>query len=601
MALKNTILSWLFGSRNKGAEADELAEEALEEEQQAEQRFEDFTPQPDASMLELSRDHALYRLYELWAQQTGHIGVPILRLDDPGVLPNGWLDKELGRLRQAVTSAAGTRLTKVQQLTEELRKKAQAEAEKAAAAKESSASPDAEREKQPEELEVELPEVNAQPWIFISSDRLAAWILVFPPVGAGQEITSDAISTTMRASEITFGIQEELVNGLPEMEDRYFHLYLLAVGQPAVDGKDGRIIDFFPRKIERKVAVDENGQVDYTTLDFVQNADEGDEICQLIPHTEGVPGTNVMGKPVAARNGKKVTLPKGRNTVVNEDGTKLLAGKPGHVEFTGRSFQIEPVLNITGNVDYSTGNINFLGDVHVHGDVCTGFHVRAIGNVQIDGVLEGTVEAGKDLVVVKGILGSRESVIRAHRNVFAKYMENSSVHAQECLSTDCIVNCDVYSDGEVQVLTGRGTIIGGKVSAGRKISAKIVGSKAEGLTKIMLGGLPCAEFERELLVREITDLEEEMKKTECQPDSPAKLNRLSKARLQISVNRMKLGQMDKDMEKMREELEEQGKARLECDIAYPGTEIIIGSNSLRLMQETHKCVARLTDGEIRVL
>ena len=44
-----------------------------------------------------------------------------------------------------------------------------------------------------------------------------------------------------------------------------------------------------------------------------------------------------------------------------------------------------------------------------------------------------------------------------------------------------------------------------------------------------------------------------------------------------------------------------GKARLECGIAYAGTEIFINGKSLRLNRETHKCVARLADdGEIRV-
>lgn len=578
MALKKKLFSWLF----KGDEESVPEEESAAAE--AQEASVEEAPPPDPAILELNRDHALYQLYDLWERQSGCARLPVLRLEDPGSLPKGWLEKELDRLRQAIASAAGPRLTKAKETKTEPKK------------------PQPEGAEPVPEAEPKLPDLNAQPWIFLSADRLAAWIMIFPPVGEGAGLTAELLSDSLRQNEISFGVNEELVARLPEMPvaEQYLHMYLLAAGQPAVDGKDGHIVDFFPRVVERKVSVNEDGQVDYTSLDFVQNANEGDAICQLIPHTDGVPGTTVQGKPIAAKNGKKAVLPKGRNTAPNEDGTKLLATKPGHVEFTGRSFQVEPVLNISGNVDYSTGNISFLGDVHVYGDVCTGFSVRAMGNVQIDGVLEGEVEAGKDLVVAKGILGGRDSIIRAHRNVFAKYMENSSIHVQESLQADCIVNCDVYSDGEVQVLTGRGTIIGGKVSAARRVSAKIVGSKAEGLTRIVLGGLPCAEFERELLVRDLAEREDEMKKTECQPDSPAKLNRLSKIRLQISVNKMKLKQMDKDLQKLKESLEEQEKARLECDIAYAGTEIIIGSNTLRLTHETHKCVARLAEGEIRV-
>ena len=64
---------------------------------------------------------------------------------------------------------------------------------------------------------------------------------------------------------------------------------------------------------------------------------------------------------------------------------------------------------------------------------------------------------------------------------------------------------------------------------------------------------------------------------------------------------MKLDKMEKDLIALHEALEGTGKARLECEIAYAGTEIIINGKSLRLSNETHKCVARLTDdGEIRV-
>ena len=59
--------------------------------------------------------------------------------------------------------------------------------------------------------------------------------------------------------------------------------------------------------------------------------------------------------------------------------------------------------------------------------------------------------------------------------------------------------------------------------------------------------------------------------------------------------------MDKDLAALHEALEGMGKARLECGIAYAGTEIFINGKSLRLNRETHKCVARLADdGEIRV-
>lgn len=579
MALKNQLLSWLRSLKAGGSTEEQSAEElSAAESSEATAKAADT---PDPALLDFPLEHAIHQLYDLRARQYGWAPLPRIYLDDPGVMPEGWLPKELERLRSGITTVAKSRLEKTKQKPPKPK--------------------NPQNPQNPQEIEEEPIALDAMPWIYNATNRLAAWMVVFPPVGEGLELSREMIDKCLKENEISFGIDEELLNSLLSNEERYLHSYLIARGVPATDGKDGSIVDFFSREIKQEIKTDEFGQVDYTALNLVQNVKEGDPICQLIPETEGIPGTTVQNKEIPAKNGKKVSLPKGRNTEVSEDGTKLIAAKPGHVEFSGRTFQVRPVLDIGGSVDYSTGNISFLGDVHIRGDVCTGFSVRAVGNVRVDGVVEGAIEAGGDLIVGRGILGSQQAIVRAHRNIFAKYMESSRVHARENLQTDCIVNCSVYSDGHVQVLSGRGTIIGGRVSAAHGVSAKIVGSKAESLTTISLGGLPCAEFERELLLRDIEELQESQKKLECQPDGPAKLSRLSKTRMQISVNKMKLDQMDKELEVLQAELEAKGKARLECGIAYPGTEIIIKDKSLKLTTETHKCVARLSDdGEIRL-
>ena len=136
----------------------------------------------------------------------------------------------------------------------------------------------------------------------------------------------------------------------------------------------------------------------------------------MVHPTEGEPGYTVLNQEIPAKSGKAVPLPKGRNTEINAEGDALVALMAGHVEFTGHNFQVKPVLDIAGNVDFSTGNIKFLGDVNIKGDVLTGFTVRAMGSIWVGGVIEAgsTVEAGGDLTVVKGILGDGSKIGRAH-------------------------------------------------------------------------------------------------------------------------------------------------------------------------------------------
>ena len=320
------------------------------------------------------------------------------------------------------------------------------------------------------------------------------------------------------------------------------------------------------------------------------------------PPTEGTPGRTVQNEEIPPKKGKAASAPKGRNTQLSEDGRVLLASIAGHVEFSGRSFQVRPLLDIPGNVDFSVGNINFVGDVHIHGDICSGFTVRAMGNITVEGVVEAcTVEAGRDLIVARGVQGDNQAVIRAQQNLFAKYLENSCVYVKNNLETECVINCDVYCDGGVTVRSGHRSIIGGRVRAAHEVSAGIIGSRAENRTDVMLGGQPCEEFDYDMLAKELQDLEDELERMEHQPDSPSKVSRMGKTRMQIMVNRKKLELLDKERENRDQEPSDPGLMRMVSDVVFGGTVLTIGPAVYRFRNRTAPCSATLTDGEISVI
>ena len=529
-------------------------------------------PPRDLGLVDLDPDHSLYALYSLRRRQSScPVSQPYVRLDADVFEPNV-LERERDRLKKALTAASNARLSKT------VPKKVK------------------EGEEPPPP-----PLLDALPWVYISNDKLSAWLLVCPPVGEGRELDRELLDNALRENGVIFGMDEDLLDRLPQDKERYFKLFCIARGRAAIDGENGKVIERFARKVEKHFQVDEYDRVDYTNLNLVQNVGQGDEICALVPPTQGQPGMNVLGQDLPAKDGRKAQLPKGRNTEISEDGLSLIASQAGNVEYTGRTYQVKPVMEIYGDVDYSTGNINFLGDVHIQGDVCSGFLVRAMGNVHIDGVVSGgSVEAGGDLVVAKGILGGEQTTIRVHRNIFAKYLENCRVYVRENLQTDCIINSEIYSDGTVEVNSGRGTIMGGRVWAARKVIAKIVGSRSEVVTQITLGGLPCSDSEREELLQQLTRQEEDLKRIELQPESPGKAGRITRARMKLSGDRMRLEQLERDLEKLRDSVKKQGSGRMECGIVYPGTEITIGEAMLRVRHETQQCIAALIAGEVHL-
>lgn len=536
-------------------------------------------PPPDPYAVSLPIDHALHQLWRLRRNQTGWLPSPELRLLDPNcdtqpVAPADAL-AETPKLIASLTASAGTRLVAATPV------------------------PSSEME------EPEPVHLNAQANLYVTADQLSAWLILYPPVGDGQELSAGELLSAIGAAGVTFGVDQDFVSTIPGLNDRYFHVFHIAQGQPAVPGTDGVVTDLFPREATRKFPVDEFNRVDFTASSSTQNVEKDQEICHIAPPTPGLPGRTVTDQAIPTRDGVPAVPPMGRNTLLNEDGSALIAGRAGGLEFSGRAFQVNPLLDIAGNVDYSTGNINFLGDVHVHGDVCSGFTVRAMGNIQVDGVVEScTIEAGGDVVLTKGVQGNNQAVIRAHRDVYAKFLENCSVHAKENLHSECIIGCEVYCDAAVYAQSGRGVIIGGKVRAAREVGANTVGSKTEVRTSIVLGGMPCEDFEKALLNEEIAQLELQLKELERQPESPTKLSRMSKVRMRVSVNKMKLNQYQKKQQEAEAELgnvEKLMAGRLSFGVAYPGTRVRINDARLKITQETRHSSAMLINGEVKLV
>lgn len=533
-----------------------------------------------ASAVELDTNHPIYQLYDLRRKESGSLPRPRLMLDEEGELSEELVLRELRRARGFLTSACAARL-------KEVNGKGRAKPKK---------------KSQEESEEETLPPLDAQLCFFLSADKLYAWVLVLPPVRQGAELTRDDLYQAMRSEGIIFGVDERLADRISHDERKYFTLFLIARGKPAFDGKNGNIVEHFPREAVRVLEVDEYNQVDYTALHLINNVEEGQEICRLILPTEGEPGRTVLDEVIPAKGGKPAPLPKGRNTEISEDGLSLVASIAGHVEYNGSGFQVKPVLDIAGDVDFSTGDIKFLGDVNIGGDVLSGFSVRAMGNIHVDGALEAgcSVEAGGDLVVVKGVLGDGETVVRSQRSIFSKYIENATIQARDNLQTDCIINGEIFCDGEVLVKSGRGTVMGGRVWAAKRVSANIIGAPSECRNLVILGGKPCASFEREQLDREIKALNEELERLDSQPESRVKASLIQKAQAKLSVARLKQKHLEEEIQAPVDPYA-MDTGRLDCGIAYAGTEIRYEDQAVRLRHDTRQCVATVVNQELLLM
>lgn len=326
--------------------------------------------------------------------------------------------------------------------------------------------------------------------VYLSSEKMYAWFCMFPPFCQDDVSTEEyqrLLMTALSEAGVTTGLNANDVFRILT-EKPYCELICIAAGTPAVEGTDGTVIEHYERERKYEAAVDEQGNVDYYSTNFVCSVKVGDVICDIVPPVEGSPGVRLDGSDMPPKPVKAAKVTPGKNTRISEDGLHLVATKEGNLKFSDGRFLVSDVLELWGDVDYATGNIDFAGDVHVRGGVRENFAVRAAGNVRIDGLVEAaTIEAGGDLTIGQGVVGNGQAVLRCGGNLQAKYLESVEAHSKKNISAECIINSKVFSEDSVIVTRGRGVIIGGSVSAAHLIKASVIGAQSDRLTELTLG------------------------------------------------------------------------------------------------------------------
>jgi len=206
------------------------------------------------------------------------------------------------------------------------------------------------------------------------------------------------------------------------------------------NGADARIETCVDLEHRGKPAEMIDGGVDFKNLGIYINVEKGQVLAVKVPATSGIPGTDVCGNSIPARAGKDLALHPGANIHILDD-TKLVAAVGGNLMMTGGRMSVSPILQIKGNVDLSTGNIDFAGDVVVQGSVTEGFSVKAGGNVDIAGMVSGGSIQGINVTVRQGIVGLNKGVISATGSVTAKFVENAKVTAdQDIFISDVVLH-----------------------------------------------------------------------------------------------------------------------------------------------------------------
>ncbi len=451
---------------------------------------------------------------------------------------------------------------------------------------------------------------DAEVEIAVAEDKMSASILVNSPTGGGKDITLQEIRDQLEQMGIEYGIDEQKLQDIVENE-LYNQVFLFAEGMPPVDGKNGKIKDYFPRHKEVKFASKENDSIDFKSTNYIHNVKAGELVCELTPPEPPEDGVDIFGNTVYGKPGIMPPIPQGKNVVFNEEKDKLLTACEGNLSFRSGRFHVEKILDISGNVDNSIGNIDFTGSVSVKGDVLEGFTVKAKGDITVMGIVEGaTLIAGGSITLYKGMRGMKSGVLEAAGDIIAKFLEDSRIYAKGDIQAEYIINSDV-SCGNNLTLTGRrAAFIGGVCSVYNQMNVKIVGAMSQITTLVTLGITPQLLEEVEALKKEISDLTAQLE--ECKKNinylnsrqkagtiSPKQAEKLNELKIWLPVNTMKQKKMNEQMQKLTLRLKEVKKSRLSAREVYGGTIISIGDSRLVISRKEENCSYYYMDGQIK--
>jgi len=322
--------------------------------------------------------------------------------------------------------------------------------------------------------------------IEISEDEYEAHITVHEPVN-DDDFGSKDLKQFLKDNNIVHGVKEDVIENIFQ-EKSFEQSILIASGQRIIDGKDGEIKYYFETEVKPKV--DEKGNVDYKELSLIQNVKKGQKIVEVTPPVEGVEGYTVLGKKIPPNIGKPHPLPTGKNADPDPQNPNILtAGINGHVMLKGKNIEVDPVFVIKESVDFSTGNIDYIGSVIVNGDVTSGFSVKAKNDIEVNGTVEDAViEAGGNVLLKTGFVGRGEGKIIAEGKVMIKFCENENIiSGDDIIIGEYLMHSNIQTKGKLIVTEQKGIIVGGEIFAIKGVEANIIGNQNYTPTKIFVG------------------------------------------------------------------------------------------------------------------
>ncbi|WP_182102506.1 DUF342 domain-containing protein [Niallia taxi] len=453
--------------------------------------------------------------------------------------------------------------------------------------------------------------------IRVSADHMTAFMFFDAErVEESFAVTVKELHEYIEKQGILFGIDMLSLNSFVDNPYQFNHKEIvIAKGKKPINGLDSYVELVIKKEDGVHPKQKDKERVDYRSITEIMNVVTGQIIAAKTSGTKGEDGKTVFNELVKAKPGRDTVVKVGQNVIFNPENDTVIAKISGQVSVTANgAINVLPVYEIKGDLDMSVGNIDFVGNVIIHGDVRSGYSVKAEGDIIVYGGVGGShLRAGGSIYVKKGINGHDVGIIRAGNEVKALFITNANVKAGRSVAVEQSVMHSEIGAGEVlECHAGKGFIVGGTIRVGRKLICNILGNNSYTVTHIVVD---TEEVFKKKLNNVVFDLKEQMENLKKLKEAVAKLKGLEQATGKLTGeqhnNLFKLSRVKSQVEKTIKELRVDytyyeneltkvgASVVIAKDIVYANTKITFG-NTTKIVNNDKRCMKYcLINGDLK--
>ncbi len=348
--------------------------------------------------------------------------------------------------------------------------------------------------------------------IRVSDDCMDAFIML--PGDVTGRFSTNRLTKILRQHEITFGLLplelEHFSRDCPRDKE-----VKIAHGIKPVLGYDGHYEYYFNTNLGGAPQINADGSVNYASVKVTESVTAGQELAAYIPPKDGVTGYTVTGIVIESDAGQQLPPLTGEGIRFDPLTNVYTAEYSGNVTFQEDTYSLNVWKSFTihGNATRFTGSMEYDGTVIVTGDALNMAHIKATGDIIINGVVgEAELYAGHNIMIRGGANCGGKGIIQADGSITGNYFESANLKAGGPIEGNYFLGCSIESE-DVVTARGRNSLIQGcQLRAVLGVEARYFRTAGGSKTSVEVGSTAELNVRKLELAKEMNQVSQEIEK-----------------------------------------------------------------------------------------